>query len=97
MKCIIYGCNNKEQDGVFYDGICAPCYIYLTTGVVGPTNSFLNGFYELRKYAEELKLPNKNITIEELIKSHRDLRKSNKEYHEKMHQIIKNTFRYYGK
>jgi len=41
-KCIVHGCTNHENEGGFNGDICSPCYKMITTGDIGPTNSFLS-------------------------------------------------------
>ena len=41
MKCIVKGCNNHSNQGVFIDKMCSPCHEMITTGEIGPTDSFL--------------------------------------------------------
>lgn len=41
MKCIVKGCTNRGTEGSFVGNLCQPCYTYLQSGVVGPTDSFL--------------------------------------------------------
>ena len=32
MKCIVKGCENHKNEGGFEDGMCLPCYLFITTG-----------------------------------------------------------------
>jgi hypothetical protein len=32
LKCIVKGCENHKDEGGFEDGICLPCYLFITTG-----------------------------------------------------------------
>ena len=32
MKCIVKGCENHKHQGGFEDGMCLPCYLFITTG-----------------------------------------------------------------
>ena len=32
IKCIVKGCENHKNEGVFEDGMCLPCYLFITTG-----------------------------------------------------------------
>ena len=32
MKCIVKGCENHKDEGGFEDGMCLPCYLFITTG-----------------------------------------------------------------
>ncbi len=41
-KCIVHGCSNHSRQGAFVGDLCSPCYAYLTTGNIGPTDSFLS-------------------------------------------------------
>ena len=40
-RCIVYGCANHRHQGRFIGDLCAPCHSYITTGIIGPTTSFL--------------------------------------------------------
>jgi len=40
-KCIVFGCTNHSNQGDFMGEMCAPCRTMLTTGKVGPTDSFI--------------------------------------------------------
>jgi len=40
-KCIVSGCSNHTGVGRFVGSLCAPCHKYITTGKIGPTDSFL--------------------------------------------------------
>lgn len=44
MRCIVHGCMNYDHQGEFIDGMCSPCYTYITTGEIGPTTSFLSRY-----------------------------------------------------
>lgn len=44
-KCIVKGCTNQKNEGQFIGDLCFPCHQYLTTGEVGPTDSFLAEMY----------------------------------------------------
>lgn len=48
-KCLVKGCNNRKNQGVFIGDLCKPCYNYLTTGNVGKTESFLNKMSIMRE------------------------------------------------
>jgi len=41
-KCIVHGCTKYMDQGKFIGDLCKPCYTYITTGKVGPTDSFLS-------------------------------------------------------
>ena len=32
LKCIVKGCDNHKDEGGFEDGMCLPCYLFITTG-----------------------------------------------------------------
>ena len=32
MKCIVKDCENHKNEGGFEDGMCLPCYLFITTG-----------------------------------------------------------------
>ena len=32
IKCIVKGCENHKNEGAFKDGMCLPCYRFITTG-----------------------------------------------------------------
>ena len=32
VKCIVKGCENHKDEGGFEDGMCLPCYLFITTG-----------------------------------------------------------------
>lgn len=49
-KCIVYGCSNRQGQGVFVGDICGPCRRHLISGEVGPTTSFLG---EMRARLED--------------------------------------------
>jgi hypothetical protein len=42
IKCIVKGCTNHMHQGKFVGYLCKPCYMYLSTGNIGPTDSYLN-------------------------------------------------------
>lgn len=44
MKCLVYGCMNHDHQGEFVNGMCSPCYNMITTGMIGPTTSFLSKY-----------------------------------------------------
>jgi len=46
--CIVKGCSNNSTEGEFIGDLCVPCSTYLTTGNIGPTDSFLR---DIRKEA----------------------------------------------
>jgi len=41
VKCLVFGCSNHTHQGKFVGDLCAPCHLYLTTGKIGCTDSFL--------------------------------------------------------
>lgn len=51
-KCIVAGCVNHTSQGPFVGDLCKPCYKYLTTGKIGPTDSFLG---DMQKEIDGLK------------------------------------------
>ncbi len=40
-KCIVHGCMNRKGEGRFEGDICSPCFRAITTGIVGPSTSFI--------------------------------------------------------
>ena len=40
-KCIVFKCSNHTNQGKFVDAICLPCFKMITTGRLGPSDSFL--------------------------------------------------------
>lgn len=40
-KCICFGCPNHRPQGQFVGDLCYPCYMMITTGEIGQTESFL--------------------------------------------------------
>ena len=46
-KCIVHNCKNHKGEGTFHGDICMPCYKIITTGVIGPTDSFLGDYKKL--------------------------------------------------
>ena len=53
-ECIVSGCTNKKHEGVFVGEICKPCYTHITTGIVGPSTSFIGDMKNKIVYQEEL-------------------------------------------
>ena len=49
-KCIVYGCSNHVHEGEFIGDMCSPCYIAITTGNIGPTDSFLKNYEALYRF-----------------------------------------------
>ncbi|MBK8773020.1 MAG: hypothetical protein IPM06_21680 [Rhizobiales bacterium] len=41
-KCVVYGCQNRSDQGKFNDNICWPCYNMLTSGEVGKGTTFIH-------------------------------------------------------
>lgn len=41
-RCIIYGCNNHQGDGLFMGEICMPCYKMIVTGNDNPSENFIH-------------------------------------------------------
>lgn len=41
-KCIVYGCRNHKNEGMFVGEMCSPCYSMITTGKITHSDSFLN-------------------------------------------------------
>lgn len=68
-KCIVKECSNHKDEGAFKGDICLPCFTAITTGVVGPTTSFLG---ELKRENFELK-EKENLRLKEE-KSHKQWR-----------------------
>ncbi len=54
FKCIVKGCENTSDLGVFIGDICLPCHHYLTIGKIGPTASFLGDLQETSDCVKEL-------------------------------------------
>lgn len=54
MDCLVKGCTNKSHQGHFVGDLCAPCHHYITTGNVGPTDSFLGEMRQRIQYLEDL-------------------------------------------
>jgi hypothetical protein len=50
-KCLTKGCGNHRHQGKFIGDLCAPCNSYITTGNVGPTESFLGDLQRERDEA----------------------------------------------
>jgi len=42
MVCIVKGCGNEGDEGLFIGELCGPCHSYLVSGRIGPTSSFLS-------------------------------------------------------
>jgi len=40
-SCLVYGCQNRTDQGTFVGDLCKPCHDYLESGKIGPTTSFL--------------------------------------------------------
>lgn len=53
-KCVVKGCPNKTDEGHFVGDICAACYAHITTGRVGPTQSFLKVISEMTDKLNEI-------------------------------------------
>ena len=53
-KCIVHGCANRKNEGVFVGDVCGPCHEYITTGQVGPTESFLGEINKARRIIKKL-------------------------------------------
>lgn len=47
--CVVKGCPNKTDEGHFVGDICGACYAHITTGRVGPTQSFLKCIPQMRR------------------------------------------------
>ena len=62
-KCIVHGCPNRKNEGVFVGDICGPCYEYITTGKVGPTESFLGEINKAHCIIEELEKETEGLKI----------------------------------
>ena len=52
-KCIVHKCSNRKGQGTFVGDICLPCWTYLLTGMIGPTNSFLGEIEKLRQLLKD--------------------------------------------
>ena len=44
-ECIVKGCVNTREGGKFCNDLCFSCYSMLTTGKLGPSESFLGKIY----------------------------------------------------
>lgn len=57
-RCIVHGCQNCKSEGRFVGDICGPCYMMLTTGVIGKGTTFIHQIKEenntLRNWIEAL-------------------------------------------
>lgn len=51
-QCLVHGCTNHSNQGLFYGELCSPCYHMLKNGKIGYTDSFLG---DIRKATEQLK------------------------------------------
>lgn len=51
-KCIVHGCSNYAHEGAFVGDMCSPCYRAITTGNIGPTDSFLKNYETLYRFAK---------------------------------------------
>ena len=54
MKCLVHGCTNEDSHGGFVGELCAPCHDMLTTGQVGPGETFI---HDLDKRPKLPKMP----------------------------------------
>ena len=67
IKCIVKGCNNHRDEGFFRGAMCGPCYHMITTGEIGPTDSFLGDMQRKLDAVEKAKhQPGPPMTEEEL-------------------------------
>lgn len=46
-KCIVFKCSNHTGEGKFIGPICLPCHNMITTGKLGPSDSFLGEIKDL--------------------------------------------------
>lgn len=42
QKCIVHGCPNHKDEGIFQGVLCMPCYIMLTSGVACSGQTFIH-------------------------------------------------------
>lgn len=42
MKCLVKGCVNHDHEGAFIGLLCSPCYIMITTGMIGYGHTFIH-------------------------------------------------------
>jgi len=54
-KCIVHGCSNRADQGMFVGEMCSPCHTMITTGKMMPTDSFLKQITSLESENEKLK------------------------------------------
>lgn len=67
VKCIVKGCSNHRSEGVFVGNLCRPCHDMITTGELGPSDSFLGKIYDEEINRERLKFkPGPPMTEDEL-------------------------------
>lgn len=52
IKCIVFGCQNRPDAGVFVGVLCRPCHAMLTTGVIVHGETFI---HKLRDSLEDEK------------------------------------------
>jgi len=67
FKCIVKDCHNFQDEGAFIGTLCKPCHVMLTTGEIGPTDSFLGEMQRKIDAAERFRhQPGPAMTTEEL-------------------------------
>lgn len=54
-KCIVKGCENHKEQGIFIGDVCAPCYDMLTTGKVKYGNTFIHQLQKNIEYSNILR------------------------------------------
>jgi hypothetical protein len=52
-SCIVHGCQNRNNQGIFIGNLCKPCHDYLASGKIGATTSFLGGMIPARNYSRQ--------------------------------------------
>jgi len=63
-KCLTKGCENHRHQGKFIGDLCAPCNSYITTGNVGPTESFIGDLQRERDEARKLAERYRNLSCD---------------------------------
>lgn len=48
-KCLVFGCQNYTDQGLFIGPLCTPCYRMLTTGKIGAGATFIHKMFALLK------------------------------------------------
>jgi hypothetical protein len=66
-KCIIYGCNNKKNQGNFIGNLCVPCYEMITTGEIKYGYTFIHEINREKCRLEQI-IEKLTDTLEEYVK-----------------------------